>query len=139
MPESFREHFDVQLIKRDPNALYFPPDAGVKWPLSDWRDAIGAWAYEKGWNDKPRSEGEWMILAVSELVEAFEEYRNGHLPNEETRIVDGKPEGVRSEIADVFIRLFHYCAVHGIDIGAEVTLKMQYNETREYRHGGKHA
>lgn len=49
----------------------------------------------------------------------------------------GKPEGVASEFADVFIRLLHYCECHGFNLEEEFIRKMQYNITRAYRHGGR--
>lgn len=50
---------------------------------------------------------------------------------------EAKPEGFPSEIADAFIRLADLCGYLNIDIDTEVKLKMAYNETRSYRHGGK--
>lgn len=48
-----------------------------------------------------------------------------------------KPEGVPSELADIIIRVLDMCGWYGIDIEAAVAEKMEYNETRSYRHGGK--
>lgn len=39
------------------------------------------------------------------------------------------------EISDTFIRLFHLCGLLNIDIDAHVKLKMEYNKTREHKHG----
>lgn len=49
----------------------------------------------------------------------------------------GKPEGVGSELADIFVRLLHTCALHDIDLFDEWRKKMNYNWSRAYRHGGK--
>jgi NTP pyrophosphatase (non-canonical NTP hydrolase) len=43
--------------------------------------------------------------------------------------------GEAAELADVLIRIFHYCGKRGIDLGRAVQLKHQYNTTRPYRHG----
>jgi hypothetical protein len=53
--------------------------------------------------------------------------------------VDGvsKPEGVGSEMADIFIRLMDEVDRSGIDLEWEVTRKLAYNRTRGHRHGGK--
>jgi hypothetical protein len=48
-----------------------------------------------------------------------------------------KPEGVGSEMADVFIRLMDEVERSGIDLEWEVTRKLAYNRTRGHRHGGK--
>lgn len=90
-----------------------------------------------GWNVE-RSAAEWAILAVTEIAEAFEEYRN---PAVETLIytVNGKPEGQAVEYADVLIRVLHWFAQHNIDPNEVVEMKLKYNLTRGYRHGGKKA
>jgi NTP pyrophosphatase (non-canonical NTP hydrolase) len=80
--------------------------------------------------------GERIALIHSELSEALEEYRAGHDVTR-LRVEDGKPEGVPAELADVAIRLFDMCGAYGIDLNEAVRVKMAYNSTRAYRHGGK--
>jgi NTP pyrophosphatase (non-canonical NTP hydrolase) len=48
-----------------------------------------------------------------------------------------KPEGIPSELADVVIRVFDAASQYGIDLEHEIMLKMEYNATRQHRHGGK--
>ncbi len=43
--------------------------------------------------------------------------------------------GEAAELADVLIRIFHYCGKFGIDIGEAVKLKHEYNTNRPFRHG----
>lgn len=88
----------------------------------------------------PRSFGEHLLLWVSEIAEALEEYRN-HQPLNRMYRQAGlpKPEGVPVEFADLFIRMLdtmmHY---EMVEIFLEsLDEKMQYNEERPYRHGGK--
>jgi NTP pyrophosphatase (non-canonical NTP hydrolase) len=83
-----------------------------------------------------RSIGEQFSNFHSEISEAWEEYRNGHLMNEVYFNKD-KPEGVPIEFADTIIRILHTCARYGIDIEKAIQLKMRYNSNRPYRHGGK--
>jgi len=52
-------------------------------------------------------------------------------------IVLRKPCGIPSELADVIIRALHFSGKHSIDIGGAIGEKMNYNETRPYKHGGK--
>ncbi len=49
----------------------------------------------------------------------------------------GKTEGVASELADVIIRIFDISKRIGIPTFKAMKLKMQFNMTRSYRHGGK--
>jgi NTP pyrophosphatase (non-canonical NTP hydrolase) len=100
-------------------------------------------AIRKGWVkfDKkkkmvPRNFSEQLMLVVTELAEALEEYRNHHGFNE-IYFKDGKPEGIPIEMADVIIRIAHICGEFGINVVPAIRIKMAYNETRPYRHGGK--
>lgn len=49
-----------------------------------------------------------------------------------------KPEGVPSEIADMYIRMVDFCQQYGINLSEHIAEKLAHNETRELRHGGKH-
>lgn len=112
-----------------------------------------------GWwpdGEKPNF-GEKIALMHTELSEAFEEWRNG-VPLDEVyaTIKDGttgqmyrstdpvfmqgeKPEGVPIELADVIIRIFDLCGHFKIDLEKAITMKLEYNRSRPYRHGGKKA
>lgn len=97
----------------------------------------------------PRS----LMLIVTEVAEAMEAYRDyGFNVDDERTIMDVvekaqndgatadcKPEGMASELADVIIRVGDLAEHLGIDLDRAVTLKMAYNASRPYRHGGKRA
>ena len=93
-------------------------------------------AVEHGWLDSPDyNVGEKLSLIHSEISEALEESRNGK-PNlyfSDT----GKPEGFGVELADAVIRIFDLSEKMGIDLQEMLNVKMAYNKTRPYKHGGK--
>lgn len=96
-------------------------------------------ARDHGWHESERTIGDLICLMHSELSEALEEHRNGRLPDEVyyNEAKPDKPEGIPVELADCVIRIFDFCGLYGIDLEEVVALKMRYNETRPYRHGGK--
>ena len=82
-----------------------------------------------------------LCLIHSEVSEALEDVRAGGDP---TKLLPTnphgpsvKPMGFPSELADIVIRVFDLCGFLGIDIAEVIRIKMAYNETRPYRHGGK--
>lgn len=111
-----------------------------------WRSAIGMMTdivndvnERNGWHDDSRPFAADIALLHSEVSETYEAYRDHGFMDVTDYDVQGlpKPEGVKSEMADVFIRLLDTCGRYNIDLVAEFTRKMAYNETRGYKHGGK--
>lgn len=94
-------------------------------------------AKDKGWHDKPVAFGDCIANIHGEASEAFEDYRAGRPLNKMHFEADGKPCGIPSEMADIIIRILDNCEMYGIDIDYAVRLKMEYNKTRKFKHGGK--
>ena len=106
-------------------------------------------ALEKGWWEKRepkpcvkcgyyhRELPEILMLMGSEIFEAFEEYRDDGKPA--FYMKDGKPEGIAIEIIDVVVRIMDWFGHEDLDFEKLLKLKMQFNEDRPFRHGGKKA
>lgn len=102
--------------------------------LNELAQQINKTAHEHGWWDKSRSFGDVIALCHSELSEALESYRNG----EAMMFLKGeKPEGVAVEMIDCIIRILDYLGEMKVDVDSVIQKKMDYNENRPYRHGGK--
>lgn len=89
-------------------------------------------ANKKWWKDlhtgKPikRNKGEMIALIHSELSEALEGVRKS-LPDD--KLPHRPMEEV--EMADAIIRIFDYCAGHGLDLDGAYKEKMAYNKVRK--------
>lgn len=90
---------------------------------------------DNGWYEEDRTFGEDVALLHSEVSEALEAYREwGYW---DATKPGAKPEGVGSELADIFIRLLDTCHRRGFNLATEFERKLEHNKSRGYRHGGK--
>lgn len=117
--------------------------------------AIHTTALEHGWwNDElggnPRNDAECIALMHSELSEALEALRSGP----QARGFDGRRYGdelqgkisehipeflaIEEEYADVIIRVLDHAYARGWNVAGALAAKMEYNDGRPYKHGGKH-
>jgi NTP pyrophosphatase (non-canonical NTP hydrolase) len=95
---------------------------------------------KSGWYDgehAKRNIGEMLMLIVTEVAEAMEDYRTGNMDH----AYEGcnKPVGFASEIADIVVRVGDLCGYLNIDLEQAVSEKMFFNASRGYRHGNKKA
>lgn len=102
------------------------------------------------WEDKEtKNVGETLMLVVTELAEALEANRKGHYADkqglERNEYLGFKKNfeihiknSFEDELADVIIRMLDLCEGFEIDIETHIRLKLEYNKTREYKHGKKY-
>lgn len=97
------------------------------------RDKIHKCAVDHGFWESS-NDGEKIALMHSELSEVLEANRKGNSPD------DKVPELTAEEIelADCVIRILDYCGHKGYNLGKAIELKMDFNETRPYKHGKKY-
>jgi NTP pyrophosphatase (non-canonical NTP hydrolase) len=90
-------------------------------------------ALSKGWWDKDRNDGELLMLMVTELAEACEGLRHGNPPSDHIPAFTA----VEEELSDCMVRILDMSAARGYRIGEALVAKIAFNESREFRHGGK--
>lgn len=102
-------------------------------PLSTLMHRAHQIATSKGFWEKDGGDIQAIALMHSELSEALEGIRHGNPPSDHIPTFSS----VEEEFADVCIRIFDTCQKRGYRLMEAIEAKMQYNEGREYMHGGK--
>lgn len=90
-------------------------------------------AWEHGWHDEDRNDGECIALMHSELSEALEALRNGNPKDAHC------PEfsALEVELADVVLRVLDFAGMRNLNVAGAIIAKHKYNQQRPRKHGGK--
>lgn len=80
-----------------------------------------------------RNVAELLMLTVSELAEALEQWRKNEGGDPDRHVPEH--DAFTVELADAVIRIFDLCGWLGLDLPAAILAKMDYNEKRPYKHG----
>lgn|SRR5487761_524176 len=128
---SLRREFALDIIER-------AGEFRARKSLAEMMAEVFEFEVSKGWQPNDNQFGTSLALLHSEISEALEAYRDKDWGSTGE---NGKPEGVSSELADVFIRTLstwgQFMAPEGFDLEVEYERKMAYNRTRAWRHGGR--
>lgn len=104
----------------------------------------------KGFTTATDNIGQTLMLVVSEVAEALEADRKGKYANLKefnhaitpvnfkSHFEELVKDSFEDEIADAIIRLLDLAGAKEIDIQRHIELKLQYNTTRESKHGKRY-
>lgn len=96
-------------------------------PTAIWKNANN-----HGWHNPSCDLATDLLLVHSEVSEACEALRKGHVKYD-----PDNHSTVEEELADAMIRILHIAAKNNLDIEGTIWEKHKYNITRDYRHGNK--
>jgi hypothetical protein len=103
--------------------------APVARTLADWQRAVHDLTTRKGFHDGDLGNSVARLVALVR-EEAGELAGHVPFPDGDARAADGKPLGLRYEVADVVLTALDLAAVCGFDLAAAMAAKLAYNETR---------
>lgn len=129
-----QSNIDVNFVEDLESPTEYKESAGMFAVLWQWVEKkIHRTNRLKGWLNAERRDGELIALIHSELSECLEWLRHGNPASDHVPDISGAEE----ELADAIIRIMDLAYAKGWNIPKALFLKMEYNKTRPYRHGGK--
>lgn len=77
-----------------------------------------------------------LTTTIGEMAEAHDIHQRGKWPLDEWHwSTEGKPEGFPIELADAVIRILDTAETLKIDLAGAIHTKMEFNTTRDFKHG----
>lgn len=102
-------------------------------------DKLSTFCYEasleKGFYDNPvyNNDATKQLLFVEEIIEAFQAIRHNTQDLPSSHVIEITQ--LEEEIADLIIRVMDYAAWRKLRLGYAIVKKLEYNQSREYKHG----
>ena len=107
--------------------------------LNNMAQKIYGFNKAKGWHEGPPDLARFLMNLHSEVSEMWEAWRKGEIasPCDKAPKMEEPLTCMEEELADILIRTLDTAAAFGIDLDRAVRVKMAFNATRPFRHGGK--
>lgn len=130
----YQSNVDVDFVEELDTPEEYKQRAGMFAELWGWVEKkIYRTNRLKGWLNRERRDGELIALIHSEISECLEWLRHDNPKSDHVPEISGAEE----ELADAIIRIMDLAYMKKWNIPRALFLKMEYNKTRPYRHGGK--
>jgi NTP pyrophosphatase (non-canonical NTP hydrolase) len=108
--------------------------------IADWQKEAWKTAESNGFHEKHEGISSILSMAVQiinfheEVSEVWACVKTDQWKTTKT-MLEGKPQGVAIELADIVLRVLDTCEMNGIDLDEAMHMKNEYNKTRPYMHG----
>ena len=104
--------------------------------IDAWVERAYANAKRHGWHEKEKSDKHWLINIINFRCSSFTEnaFKISNMIFEDEILDDNLRE---TFLSSTLRYMFQWAEAVGVNLQQQIELKMRYNESREYMHGGK--